>query len=290
MSEPLRLLSLGAGVQSSRVLYGAIVGEFPQLDGCIFADTGDEPSDVYEHLEYLKQISPIPIYEVRRGYSISEHVLERLESGERLDKPPFWTIGEDGKPSIIVRDCTRQWNVREIERKTKELAGFRKGAPLPRDLRVETWLGISWDERTRMKVSDKPWQRFWHPLIEQPWNGVRADVRDQPITRQMCLDWIDAHGFRKPPKSACWHCPFRFGRKSDQNAGWRHLRDNCPDDWRKAVEFDAALRECGRLLHGMKNPVYLHPSLQPLSEVDLGSDRDDWLPLFEDECSGVCGV
>ena len=42
MSEPLRILSLGAGVQSSAVLLMSCDGVLPKLDCAIFADTGWE--------------------------------------------------------------------------------------------------------------------------------------------------------------------------------------------------------------------------------------------------------
>jgi hypothetical protein len=38
----------------------------------------------------------------------------------------------------------------------------------------------------------------------------------------------------------------------------------------------------------MRGKVYLHSSLVPLSEVKFSDDRQ--LHLFDNECSGVCGV
>ena len=46
--EPaLRLLSLGAGVQSTTLLLLAAEGRLPTPDAAIFADTGWEPAAVY---------------------------------------------------------------------------------------------------------------------------------------------------------------------------------------------------------------------------------------------------
>jgi len=42
-SAALRLLSLGAGVQSSAVLLLACHGAIPRFDAALFADTGWEP-------------------------------------------------------------------------------------------------------------------------------------------------------------------------------------------------------------------------------------------------------
>jgi len=48
----LRVLSLGAGVQSTTMALMAAHGEIMSMPNCaIFADTGWEPKAVYEHLE-----------------------------------------------------------------------------------------------------------------------------------------------------------------------------------------------------------------------------------------------
>ena len=51
----LKILSLGAGVQSSTMALMADAGEFgDKPDAAIFADTGWEPKPVLDHLNYLK--------------------------------------------------------------------------------------------------------------------------------------------------------------------------------------------------------------------------------------------
>jgi hypothetical protein len=50
----LRILSLGAGVQSSALALMIEQGELPPIDAAIFADVKGEPKKVYEWLEYLK--------------------------------------------------------------------------------------------------------------------------------------------------------------------------------------------------------------------------------------------
>ena len=60
-------LSLGAGVQSSAILYLAETDpEIPTPDVAIFADAGDEPAWVYRQVEDLKRRSSIPIRVVRK--------------------------------------------------------------------------------------------------------------------------------------------------------------------------------------------------------------------------------
>lgn len=280
----LRIESLGCGRQSSTIFLMSCLGELPKLDHAIFADTGDETADVYEYRDFLADMGRqhgVEVHTVsRQGPAISEHAKDRVTEGRRLDKPPFWTHGKDGREACINRDCTREWKISVIRRKTKELLGLKPAARWPKELAVETWLGIAADERRRMKVSVEPWQRYWHPLLEEPWVDGYAKLSFDAMTTEACLAWIRKHGFPEPPYSSCWHCPFRGNRR------WRDLRDNHPDDWEKACQLDEHIRT--RRIHGMGGDVYLHRSLVPLRIAQI--DDTDKGSLFGDECSGVCGV
>ena len=61
----LHVISLGAGVQSTTLALMAAHGEIePMPDAAIFADTGAEPPEVYEHLEWLRggNVLPFPVH------------------------------------------------------------------------------------------------------------------------------------------------------------------------------------------------------------------------------------
>jgi len=280
----LRVLSLGAGVQSSTILLMSAAGELPRLDVAIFADTGDEPGEVYDWLEYLKeQVTGIPIVTASRGYSITEHFQERLPESRRVDCTPLWVRGEDGREAPIIRGCTVEWKINVVRREVKKMLGCSRYGRWPKHLAVETWLGISREEISRMKQSTDIWQRFFHPLIEDRHSldlwGYDLLPKEKRLSREDCLDWCRQNGHPTPPSSSCWHCPFHG------NARWRHIRDNCPDDWDRAVEFDNFIRQHG--LKGAKELPYLHRSLVPLGQANLDPNTSE---TFEEECLGVCGV
>lgn len=70
--EPvLRVISLGAGVQSSTLLLMALRGEFDDAPDCaIFADTQWESKATYRHLEFLEREAArfdFPIFRVTAG-------------------------------------------------------------------------------------------------------------------------------------------------------------------------------------------------------------------------------
>ena len=68
----LRILSLGAGVQSSALAMMAAHGDIEPVEAAIFADTQAEPEEVYQWLDWLEEkVSqaryPFPIHRVTAG-------------------------------------------------------------------------------------------------------------------------------------------------------------------------------------------------------------------------------
>ena len=56
--DPVEILSLGAGVQSSTLALMAARGDIKPPKAAIFADTGWEPAKVYDYLEWLEEQLP----------------------------------------------------------------------------------------------------------------------------------------------------------------------------------------------------------------------------------------
>jgi hypothetical protein len=269
----VRIISLGAGVQSTTVLLLANHGELPggAVDYAIFADTGWEPAAVYEHLAWLETVSKIPILRVSAG-----HIREdALDATRRFAAMPLFVWNEQGGEGQIRRQCTEEYKLKAIRRKLRELLGVG-----PRDRiapgTVESLLGISLDEVQRMKPSREQWITIRWPLIEKR------------MTRHDCLLWLERHGYPVPPKSACIGCPFHG------NAYWREMRDERPAEWADAIAFDEALRTMPPR-RGERGEItkhrYLHRRRVPLGDVDLSTAADAGQgDFFDEECSGTCGV
>lgn len=295
----LRVLSLGAGVQSTTLALMAANGEIgPMPDCAIFADTGLEPKAVYDHLDWLRSpnVLPFPVHIVsagnirdnlieaaadRRWASIPAFaktvipagtevpVLDEDEDGVMVEIGRRRTLTETVSVGMIRRACTTDYKVVPIRRKVRELLGLtRKRSPaIPV---AEQWIGISLDEASRMKPSFEDWQVKRWPLIEKR------------MTRRDCLRWLRRHDYPLPPKSACIGCPLHDNRR------WRDIRDHDPEAWADVVEVDQALRTGIRRIRG---EVYLHRSCVPLDKVDLSTSADrGQLNLWPNECEGMCGV
>jgi hypothetical protein len=252
MSAPaLRILSLGAGVQSTTCLLLSAQGHLPPLDVAIFADTGWEPESVYVHLDRLERevAAPagIPILRVSAGNIRAD----ALDPSHRFASMPLHIKNPDGKPGLTRRQCTSEYKLKPIKKQVRKLLGYPHPIRVPRGMFVEQWIGISVDEIHRAKDSGIGYMRNKHPLL------------DLGYTRADCQRLLRANGFGETPKSACLGCPYHG------NQQWRALRDESPREWEDVVAFDAAIRAGNARATAGGSPLlgqaYLHRSLLPLS-------------------------
>jgi hypothetical protein len=268
--------SLGAGVQSTTMLLMAEAGELERPDCAIFADTGWEPKNVYEHLERLKEAVTIPIHIVRNesarsvGNIREDHIRASRGEVSGLSQMPMYSDAGKIGNSPLMRSCTADYKVAPIEKKLRALIGLKPRQRAPKAVVVIQRFGITTDEAQRMRLSGKAWIENAYPLI---------DLR---MSRHDCNKWLEKHGW-EVPKSACIGCPFHNDRM------WRRIKDHDPESWEDAVQFDKDIRN-EKKLPGVKGNVFLHGSRQPLDEVDLSTAEDHGQMSFLDECEGMCGV
>jgi hypothetical protein len=95
----LRILSLGAGVQSTTMALMAAHGEIPMPDYAVFADTKAEPAAVYEHLRWISggNVLPFPVVTVTGG-----SLREGLRTPGRFVSVPFFGRKPNGKPMMAL--------------------------------------------------------------------------------------------------------------------------------------------------------------------------------------------
>jgi len=250
----LTLLSLGAGVQSTTLALMACDGTLPGLDGAIFADTGWEPAAVYAHLDRIEAVltrAGIPLYRVSSGNL--RH--DTLNPTHRYASIPWYVANPNGSDGMGRRQCTHEYKITPINRKVRELLGA--AAPdykrVPKGHVARQWIGFTTDEIGRVSDRAPAYAQPTYPLI------------DMGMTRDDCARWLTNHGWHGVAKSACIGCPY------NGNARWRALRDDHPDEWADAVEFDEAIRHGGARGDAMRGTAYLHRSRVPLSIAPI-----DW--------------
>ena len=260
----MRVLSLGAGYQSTAVLYLGLEGRIPGFDHVIFADTGWEPKAVYDHLQTLEKAcaeADIPLHKVTAG-NLRSDALD--DDHAFMSMPVFMPDATRTREVQGRRQCTREYKVAPISKKIAELVtdgDTEDWRRIPRHIRVEVIKGISLDEISRAKPPRNQWEIVDYPLLSIGWR------------RGNCFEYLQGKGIT-PPRSACIGCPYR------SNKEWRDLT---AAEWDDACEFDAAIRERA------EGGAFLHRSLLPLAEADLSS-RDGTISLFDAECEGMCGL
>jgi hypothetical protein len=274
----LRVISLGAGVQSSCLVQMALDREIgPLPDAIIMADTGDESAQTLRHAEYLEQQvalrsnGAVQFIRVSRGERLSDSIRARAAGDitRRFVSAPFYTEGTQRRPrgGQGRRQCTREFKIEPIERMQRQLLGYAPKQRIPRGS-CEVWIGISTDEVVRAGAAFAPWVVNRYPLLE---------LR---MSRSDCAIWLRSRGYPVPPKSACVFCPYR------SDAEWRWLRENDPEGWGQAVEIDQLIRNTP----GMRVKEYLHRNRRPLAEIDFSTAEENGQSSFIDHCDGGCGL
>jgi len=283
--KELHILNLGAGVQSTTLYLMFMRGDLtPQIDYAIFADTGEEPTPVYRHLEWLQSLNG-PRILVRSIGKLGEDLkYGRNSTGQRFASIPAYTTDEPGNPKGMLRlQCTKEYKLDVIEHVIRhEIVGLKPRQWFPRnEVHVHQYLGISFDQagraaRVRLRFAETLGSTPVFPLL------------DRQITRSMCQQRLKAFGVpHEVPRSACVFCPYHF------NEEWRWLRDNDPAGFQRAVEIDTALRTPGNVVNqNLEQQLYVHRSCRPLAEAYLEkheSFRDQTFLGFYQDCSGLCG-
>ena len=286
MTDPyLRLLSLGAGVQSTTLLLLSASGELPKLDAAIFADTGWEPEAVYKHLDRLEQEvagpAGIPIYRVSRG-----NLRDDLLNPDKMAMIPAYTASPAGTRGMLKRKCTLNYKLGPIRAKTRLLLGAAVSDPKPcrycegTGTRVAPWRAKRGEEAAgtcsvcdgageTFRIGTPPAKRW-----AEQWVGFSTDeiirvsghtdtryvrsrypLLDLNMSREQCLAYLKHHGWKSVAKSACNGCPYHGNRH------WRKMRDEQPAEFADAVAFDEEYRRGP----GMESERFLHISCKPLN-------------------------
>ena len=249
----LRTISLGWGVQSWTLAAMVALKELPPVDYAIHADTTWEASGTYEHARkwttWLEDrgVSVITVQDKRA------EVVASWSNSVSVNIPAFTVDKENGSEGQIRRQCTHDWKIMPIRKFLRDK--LKEAGEPARPGVVETLLGISLDEYTRMRDSDVAYIRHAFPLV------------DARLTRADCVLWLERQGLPVPPKSACVFCPYK------SITSWKELKQVGGKDWETAVAVDKAIR--GRR---PKVDLFVHPGRRSLPEAvripqDYGAEQ-----------------
>ena len=267
----LRVLSLGAGVQSTTLALMIEHGEIPMVDCAIFSDVKGEPQKVYDHLDWLEKQLSFPVHRVS-WRNLKKDIFDASVGKYKGFTAPFFTVDEKGKKKMLRRQCTGDYKLKPITQKVRELLGYKKGQKYNKNDKVEMLMGISYDEMFRMRINKLKYVTNVYPLVEKQ------------IRRHHCIDWVKKHNYPIPPRSACTFCPYHT------NNEWREIKKN-KKEWEEVVMIDKAIRDTEKYQNKeVQEKFFLHRDCVPIDEVDLRTDEEKGQYSLLDECEGMCGV
>lgn len=228
--HPLRVLSLGWGVQSFTLAAMAALGDIEPIAAAVHSDTDHERQATYE---FAARMTP---WLEERGVRV---VTVRADDTGIIDKyggvmPPVY-YGNGGGEGRVPRQCTDKW----------KRAPLRRWLQANRDgVSVDLFLGISMDEFHRAKDSDVKYITHRFPLL---------DLR---MTRADCITYLKDKILPVPEKSTCVFCPFHSAE------AWRKVKRKNGRDWNMAIIADNVIRNAKPDVS-----LYIHRSLKPLPEA-----------------------
>jgi len=167
------------------------------LDEVIFADTDCEVPETYEFLNDV--VSPY-----LKDYDIPLKIV-KSKSGSLYDRCQRRKV----IPSQIWRWCTRDFKVRPIYAYYRSLG-----------IHIVQYLGISYEERERMRKSGVSYATNKYPLVSLK------------LTRCDCLDRIFMAGIDLPVRSGCFICPF------NSISRWTEIYEKHNDLFMKAMTLE----------------------------------------------------
>jgi hypothetical protein len=274
--ETRHLVSFGGGVQSTALFL--LIKDSPELvikamgtlpEAFFFADTGAEPSEVYDHISLIAgMVDKRPLIICKKpGPTLEKVILGKI--GSRSLPIPAFTKDKDGKIGMLRRQCTREYKIAPLQNAMRSYIGIEPRKHLPAKS-IASWIGISTDESGRVKDSGCKGIINLYPLLEMG------------ISRDDCRDIIRSAGI-SPVKSRCYFCPYI--------GDWEQFSKDHSSAFQKAVVLDKSIRNSTSA--GVVQPAYLRRDCQPLEDLGIGpamtpDPYEDW--MFEEDCEGICGI
>jgi hypothetical protein len=279
----LLAVAFGGGTNSTAMLCGFRERDI-KPDLILFADTGGELPETYEHVMEMDTQCRIwwgvGIGTVRKTY---QGGFEGLENEcRRGNKLPALAYGS--------RACSMKYKNQpqnaELCRRLRELGHAWPSVPSKKRLEAMGKTRLEWvtencpekrpsiraigfdaGENHRPRQSEDPWAQNWYPLLDWKWR------------RQECIEAIARHGLTQPGKSSCFFCP------AMKRGEILRLKRAKPEYYARAlaIEANATTRSIGRGLGGEK---------MRWEHVDSNDDAQaklwDWLDTH-DESPIPCG-
>lgn len=235
--KPIFVLSYGGGVNSSALFFYLLETKRP-LDCVIFADTGEETAETYDAVRRMKVLCEerqIPFFEVTRGNLYDYYKAKGCVM------------------SVMKRDCTGKFKVAPIRAFLRQKYG--------KDASFVMYIGIAYDEATRMRDSDVSYIKNAYPFC------------DDKISRQGNVEILKRNNFTAL-KSGCKGCIY------NKRSTWLKMAIENPNEFERHLKLD------------MENKRYPQVTLNPNYKLeDVKKQAKGQLSLTSyDDIEPTCNV
>jgi hypothetical protein len=245
----IEVFSSGGGTQSAAIAALIVQGRLPKPDFVVIADTERERGTTWAYLDEV--IRPalhsigLEVHRVRFSEwgSMPAHGKPWKSHNGNTILLPAWT-NQTGNIGKLDGFCSKPWKAEIVDRYLSRQFGITRG-------QRRKWIGYSLDEPkrfTRIMVSEEGQKG----LIRLPL------VRDVPTRRHQAIALVEALGWPKPPRSACYMCP---------NQGDDEWATITPEEMQAAIALEKELQADDPF-------IFLHSSCVPLDQIDFTREPD----------------
>lgn len=241
----------GGGVQSTAIAALIYTGKLPKPDHAWIVDVGYEKSKTFDYVQAVLTPKLREIGVMLHIIKTTDHVDNGLFDKQENCVLPLFAKGDDGIVRKYNTHCSGTWKQRVAHQWLRSMDVKR----------CDTWIGISIDEKRRIKRSRLQWNQNRYPLVEM---GIR---------REDCIDLIARMGWPKPEHTSCYLCP------NQSDFQWQDIKRHYQYDWSKALAAEEYIRS-------INSTLYLHRTCKPLK--DIGFDIQWSGPFVGKECFGDC--
>lgn len=188
MTKP-HIVAFGGGVDSTAMVIGLVNRKLP-IDLILFADTGAERPETYDHIKYFS--------EWLKNKNYPEIITVKKIKDEKICTLEEQCLSSKALPSIAYgfKSCSDHYKIRPQHKFIKSwkpaIEAWERGE------KCVKYIGYDAGETRRMENALKRVDNMYenkYPLIEWGWE------------REECIQEIEKAGVKLPSKSACFFCP-----------------------------------------------------------------------------------
>jgi hypothetical protein len=231
------VLSYGGGVNSSALYFYIVHIKKLPLELVIFANTGEESQETIDTVNNMR-------------LQCAKDNIEFIEVQSKYGRLVDYYTKNKGIPSLVRRDCTSKFKISPIRQHYRLY--IKRFADKLKNIKLKQYIGIAWDEASRMTTSDVAYIDYLYPFCEDK------------ITRKGNVEILEQFNF-KASKSGCTGCFFQ------SKANWIKLYKENNTEFMRWKKMEEENRHYSR----DKNPLYLNGkfSLKQIEDMILNQNN-----------------